>query len=173
VRPDNVANFRTAGLDFTTDWRFDTASSGDFRVQLVGGYLSRLEFVPVPGAEVNNDLGEPYYPKFAGTLDVSWTKGPLTLAYGLNWQGHTDRFTRETLAGDPDHADPKYLQIKEKWDHDIHASYDLGDRVNLYAGVNNVFNQLPDRLSYSSYPISAMGRYFYAGAKMNFGAAGK
>ena len=173
VRPDNVANFKTAGLDFTTDWRIETESTGEFRVQLVGGYLDKLEFVPVPGAEVDNDLEEPYYPKFAGTLDVSWTKGPLTLAYGLNWQGHTDRFTREVLAGDPDHSDPKYFKIKEKWDHDLHASFDLGDHVNLFAGVNNLFNQLPDRLSYSSYPISAMGRYFYLGAQMNFGKGGK
>ena len=100
------------------------------------------------------------------------TKGPLTLAYGINWYSKTDRFTREVLAGDPDYSDPRYFKVKEKWDHEISAAYDINDTVNLYAGVNNLFDQKPE-FGYSSYPISAMGRYFYLGARMNFGGAGR
>ena len=172
VRPDNVASFRTAGLDMTLDWTMSTDSRGDFRVLLVGGYLDRLEFVSTPGAEVDNDLEEQYYPKYSATLDTSWTRGPLKLAYGINWYGKTDRFTRETLAGDPDYSDPRYFKIKQKWDHEISAAYDIGEHVNVYAGINNLFDQKPE-FGYSSYPISAMGRYFYLGAKMNFGAASR
>jgi iron complex outermembrane receptor protein len=172
VRPDNVASFRTAGLDMTLDWTLATASAGDFRVQLVGGYLDRLEFIATPGADVDVDLGEEYFPKLSGTLDLSWNNGPLTLGYGLNWFGRTDRWTRETLAGDPDYTDSRYFKVKQKMEHDLNASYDLNDHVNLYGGVNNVFDQKPE-FGYSSYPVSAMGRYFYAGARMNFGAAGK
>ena len=49
---------RTAGLDVALDYQLDTEKLGGFKVQLVGGYLDRLEFVSVPGAEVDNDLGE-------------------------------------------------------------------------------------------------------------------
>ena len=42
----------------------------------------------------------------------------------------------------------------------------------MYAGINNLFDEKPV-FDYNSYPVSAMGRYFYAGARMNFGAAGK
>jgi outer membrane receptor protein involved in Fe transport len=171
VRPDNVASFHTAGLDMSFDYRRSTGI-GDFTVQLVGGYLDRIEFVSTPGAEVDNDLREQYFPKFSSTLDVSWARGPLTLAYGLNWSSKTDRFTRETLRGDPDYADSRYLLVKEKWDHDIHGSYDITDQLNVFAGVNNLLDQKP-AFGYSSYPISAMGRYFYAGAKMNLGGAGR
>ena len=45
VQPDNVASFRTAGLDVALDYRIGTDSSGDFAVQLVAGYLDRLEFI--------------------------------------------------------------------------------------------------------------------------------
>ncbi len=45
VRPDNVASFHTAGLDVAIDYRIETDSAGEFRVQLVGGYLDKLEFV--------------------------------------------------------------------------------------------------------------------------------
>ncbi|MBC8024806.1 MAG: TonB-dependent receptor [Steroidobacteraceae bacterium] len=178
VRPDNVASFRTSGLDMTFDYQRNT-SIGDFSVQLVGGYLDRIEFVATPGAEVDNDLGEApmgslgvFFPKFASTLDVSWIRGPLTLAYGLSWASKTDRFTRETLRGDPDYADSRFFRVKEKWDHDIHGSYDITDRVNVFAGINNLLDQKP-AFGYSSYPISAMGRYFYAGAKMNLGGSAR
>ena len=49
-------------------------------------------------------------------------------------------------------------------------AYDITDAVNLYAGVNNLFDEKPE-FGYSSYPISAMGRYFYLGARVDFGAA--
>lgn len=172
VNPDNVASFRTAGLDMTFNWSGSFGQGNDVNVQLVGGYLDRLEFIPVPGAEIDNDLEEEYYPKFSATLDVSWTHGPLTLAYGVNWFSKTDRFTRETLAGDPDYSDPRYFHVKEKWDHEISGSYDINESINVYAGVNNLLDQKP-AFGYSSYPISAMGRYFYAGARMNFGGAGR
>jgi len=175
VKPANVASFSTAGLDMTLDWSLPSVAGGGLRLQLVGGYLNRLEFIPVPGAEVDNDLEEQYFPKYSATLNASWTKGPLTLAYGVDWFGKTDRFTREVLAGDPDYSDPRYFRIKQKWDHHVNVSWDIGDDVNVYAGVNNLFDEKPafGYGSNSSYPVSAMGRFFYAGAKMNFGGASR
>jgi iron complex outermembrane receptor protein len=175
VRPANVASFKTAGLDVTLDWSLPTDATGDFRFQLVGGYLNKLDFVSVPGAEVDHDLEEQYYPKYSATFDANWTKGPLTLTYGLDWYGKTDRFTHEVLAGDPDYSDPRYFKVKEKWDHRVNVAWDVTENVNVYAGINNLFDQKP-AFGYgdnSSYPISAMGRFFYAGARMNFGAGGK
>jgi outer membrane receptor protein involved in Fe transport len=172
VRPDNVASFRTAGLDVAVNWALPTEAHGNFHLQLVGGYLDRLEFISSPGAEVDNDLNEEYFPRLSGTLDVSWESGPWTLAYGINWYSKTDRWTRETLAGDPDYTDPRYFRIKAKMEHDINAAYDINENVNVYAGINNLFDQKPE-FDYNSYPVSAMGRYFYLGARMNFGAAGK
>jgi outer membrane receptor protein involved in Fe transport len=172
VKPDNVAAFRTAGLDVNFDYRLTTARHGDFRFQLVGGYLHRLEFVSSPGADVNSDLGEQYNPKFAATFDANWTHGPLTLAYGINWFGETDRFASEILAGDPDYTDPRYFKVREKWEHEISGAYDINDSINIYAGINNVLDAKP-AFEYSSYPVSAMGRYYYLGARMNFGGASR
>jgi outer membrane receptor protein involved in Fe transport len=168
VQPDNVASFRTAGLDVALDYYFDSEGYGDFHLQFVGGYLDRLEFVSTPGATVDSDLGEQYYPEFSATLDATWTRGAFTLAYGINWFSETDRFVSEILAGDPDYTDPKYFKVKEKWEHEINVAYDITDGVNLYAGINNLFDQRPE-FGYSSYPISAMGRYFYAGVTVNVG----
>ena len=143
VQPDNVASFRTAGLDVALDYRIGTDKSGDFQMQLVGGYLERLEFIATPGADVDSDLEEEYFPKYSATFDASWTRGPLTLGYGFSWYSETDRWTAETLAGDPDYTDSKYFKVKPKWEHDINVSYDITDAVNLYAGVNNLFDESP------------------------------
>lgn len=179
VQPQNVASFHTAGLDVAIDYSIATANAGEFRLQLVGGYLDRLDFVNSPGAEVDSDLGEApqnssneYFPEYSATFDVTWIRGPLTIAYGINWFSATDRFESEVLAGDPDYAEPKYLQVRQKWEHDLNVGWDFNDHVNVYAGVNNLFDAKPT-LGYSSYPVSAMGRYFYAGAKVNFGAPAK
>jgi len=179
ARPENVASFRTAGLDVSMDYIINTGHAGEFRLQLVGGYLDRLEFIDSPGAEVNSDLGEApqdssneFFPKFSATFDATWTRGPLTVAYGINWFSETDRFQSEVLRGDPDYAESRYLKVKQMWEHDLNVAWEFNDHVNVYAGVNNLFDAKPE-FGYSSYPISAMGRYFYAGAKINFGAPGK
>jgi outer membrane receptor protein involved in Fe transport len=76
------------------------------------------------------------------------------------------------LAGDPDYAESKYLKVKPKWEHDLNVGWDFNDRVNVYAGINNLFDEKPE-FGYSSYPVSALGRYYYVGAKFNFGAPAK
>lgn len=168
VMPANVAQFRTAGLDVSLAYRLRTDSLGTFNLSLVGNYLDRLEFIASPGAAVNSDRGEMFAPKFSATLDIGWESGPWGINYGLNWFSKTDRFTAEQLAGDPDYADPQYLQFPAKWEHDVQVSYDFDERFNLYAGVLNVFDAKPT-FDFNYYPVSAMGRYFYLGATVALG----
>ena len=52
--------------------------------------------------------------------------------------------------------------------HSIEGSYRFDDQLTLRAGINNLFDEKPE-FEYASYPVSAMGRYFYLGARMNFG----
>ncbi|WP_447750430.1 TonB-dependent receptor plug domain-containing protein [Sphingopyxis fribergensis] len=168
VKPDNVAGFRTAGLDVSLAYRFRTDNLGTFNVSLVGNYLDRLEFIASPGATLDSDRGEQYIPKYSASFDLNWQKGPVTVAYGISWFAKTDRFTSEDLAGDPDYSDPRFFKVKEKWEHDLQVGVDVDDRFNLYAGVNNLFDAKP-AFGYSSYPVSAMGRYYYAGVKVELG----
>lgn len=170
VKPDNVAGFRTAGLDLTLAYRLRTDNLGTFNISLVGNYLDRLEFVASPGATLDPDRGEQYIPKYSASFDLGWQKGPVTVAYGITWFSKTDRFVAEDLAGDPDYSDPRFFKVKEKWEHDLQVGIDVGDRFNVYAGVNNLFDEKP-AFGYASYPVSAMGRYFYTGVKVVLGAA--
>jgi len=168
VMPANVAQFRTAGLDVTLGYRLPTESLGTFNLSLVGNYLDRLEFISSPGAEINSDRGEIYAPKYSATFDLTWKKDPVSINYGINWFSATDRFAAEILAGDPDYVDPRYLKIKAKWEHDVQISYDIGGVAQIYAGMQNIFDQKP-AFDQRSYPVSGMGRFVYAGVSMSLG----
>lgn len=165
VQPQNVANFRTSGADFKLNYAFDTAKAGSFGVTLVGGYLNKLEFIPTPGATVDVDREESYYPKWNATADVTWKLDKLTVNYGVSWFSKTRRYTIEELAANPDISDPKYFRYKEKWQHDIYVAYDVDERFRFFVGANNLFDQEPSIAS-TNYPISFVGRYMYAGAKV-------
>lgn len=166
ARPQNVASFDTSGLDVTLSYRFEPRNLGRFNLRLVGGYLHKLRFIPAAGAEPDLDRGERYAPKYSGTADLTWTSGPLLLNYGLSWADKTRRFTTEELLGNPDISDPRFLFYKERWEHDIHAAYDVEDRFTLYGGVNNLTDEKPSVSSGGSYPVSPVGRFFYIGARM-------
>ena len=166
TQPANVAAFRTAGLDVTLAYRFRPAEGrlGTFNLRVTGNYLHKLQFVPTVGAEVDNNLEESLYraAKYSANGDLTWTKGPLTLNYGVNWFSKTLRFTREETKADPDITDPKYVYIKPSWEHEIQAAYSVNNRFTAYAGVNNLWNTKPD-VGAIDYPVSAVGRFFYVG----------
>ncbi len=171
VEPQNVANFRAAGLDTTVNYRLETQRHGSFAAKLVGGFVNRIEFVSTPGAEPLSYLSQYYvpkhYPKYSGVLDLTWVLQPVTISYGINWSSKVNRYTNPTIAGDPDSAARQYLKAKQGWEHNIQVEYEFSERLSLWAGVNNLFDEKPE-FGYRSYPVSAMGRFFYAGAKANF-----
>jgi hypothetical protein len=60
-----------------------------------------------------------------------------------------------------------HFRFKELWQHDVqHHQLDATEDFALYAGVNNLAGQRPDIGFETNVPISPLGRYIYAGAKM-------
>lgn len=165
VTPANVAAFRTTGADVKVNYQFETERLGTFNLRLSGGYLDSLTFVPTIGADVDSDREETFAPKYSATGDLTWTSGALTVNYGINWFGKTRRYTTEQIEANPDISDSKYFWYKEKWEHELQVSFNVEDRFTFYAGANNLFDQRPD-FAASNYPISALGRYIYAGARI-------
>lgn len=169
VAPQNVAAFRTRGVDVTANYRIDAAAAGTFNLRLVGNYLNRLDFVPTPGADREDELRSAAYPapKYSGTFDLTWIKGPVTLNYGLNYFSALRRFTPDQLRANPDLSDPELFSYREKWEHDIQASFAIDGGHSVYLGVNNLTGRQGD-VGSTSTPYSFIGRYFYAGARVRF-----
>ena len=109
-----------------------------------------------------------YRPDYSGNLDLTWTHGPLTVNYGLAWQGKIERYTQIQQAAHPNY-DPRYIMYKERWEHEIQVSFEIESRFTLYGGVNNFTDQQPDIAAGFAYPVSAVGRFVYAGVKVRLG----
>lgn len=165
VGPQNVAAFETAGLDVSINYAFDAGKIGRFNVRLQGNYLDKLTFVPTPGADVENSKFTDFVPEYSGNFDLTWTNGPVTLNYGLTYFSKTRRYTEDQLRANPDIADPQYFWYREKWEHDLQASFAVNDRFGFYFGVNNLTDEKGD-VARIAYPYSEIGRYFYAGARI-------
>lgn len=165
IIPQNVSRYSTAGLDVQLGYRLDAGSAGRFEVRVVANYLDELQSVNLPGDDPVEARGTANAPKYQANMDLTWKKGPMQLSYGLSWFDKTLRYDRDTIAANPDIVAPEYLRVKERWVSDIQASVEAGERFEFYAGVNNLFGQRP-AIGLASYPVSAVGRFFYAGARV-------
>lgn len=167
VVPANVAEYRTAGLDLNMLYQVKLSDKlGSLKFRIVGNYLDKLNFVPMIGADSENELDSSVYPapRYSGTFDMMWSKGPLSINYGINWADNTRRVTREQEKANPDYLPAQYFWYSEKWEHELNVTLDVSDKFTLYTGVNNLFDRKPD-VGAVAYPISAVGRYFYLGVK--------
>jgi outer membrane receptor protein involved in Fe transport len=171
LQPENVAAFRTAGLDVDVSYRLDPrrfgmrSDIGIFNLRLIGNYLHRLNIVSTPGADIDNERGEAFAPKYQATFDVTWVKGPLTVNYGFNYFSKTKRYEIEELAGDPDLASRENINYDARRTHDLQIGWDVQDKFRFYVGANNLTNQKPDLSTF--YPVNPIGRFLYAGVRIN------
>ncbi|MGU3316798.1 TonB-dependent receptor plug domain-containing protein [Sphingomonas sp. M6A6_1c] len=171
ITPQNVSAFRTSGAELNVAYRFRTSGAGTFDVRLVGGYLNTLEQVATPGAEVENNVDQIFRPRWNATLSPTWSDGPLTLSYNLRWQNGVRRFSRFESDGNANLVDPRYFRYKALWQHDVQAQIEVARDFAFYGGVNNLTDQKPDIGFQTNVPISPVGRYLYAGAKVRFGGS--
>ena len=168
VGPLNVANFHTAGLDINMNYLVRTEQIGTFDIRLVAGYLRTLDLVGIPGALPEDQVDQPYKPKWTANFSPTWTFSAVTLNYNLRWNDAVRAFSRATTDASPNIAAPQYLRLASLWQHDAQIKYDIQKRYELYVGVNNLTDQKPDPASYfTNLPISPLGRYYYAGARFN------
>jgi len=168
----NVASFKTEGYDFTVDYLIDpgawgaSGNWGIFNFRVIGNKLKKLEFVNLPGAPADRDLGEEDAPEWQVKFNLIWQRGPLLLDYGFDYFDETQRYTKETRQNNPDIADPKYWDYDEKMVHNIYAAYDFSEKFTLSGGIDNFTNEKPD-IGETFYPVSAVGRFYFLGFEVN------
>lgn len=163
VSPQNVANFKTSGLDLNLTYNLNAGNVGTFVFRLIGSYLNKLTYVGTPGAEATDDLGQAYSPRWQAFGSVNYIKGAFTLAYNVSWFDKTMRFAKDRYQS-ASYVAPEYAWYKERWVHNVQASFAMSKTFEFYGGVTNVFDQKPD-LGSILYPTEYIGRSFYAGAR--------
>lgn len=173
-QPVNVARFITKGYDLNLRYRLDPRDLGvqrdigRFDLRLVGNKLQSLSFINLPGAPPDSDKGEGpdngagEAPEWQAQFDLRWYHTALTLGYSFNYFDQTQRFTTETITGNPDIVDPRFYEYKSRFVQDLYAKYSFRGGIGVFAGVDNIADVQPD-VGEVFYPVSAVGRFFYAG----------
>lgn len=169
----NVGSYETSGVDFSARYLIDPAdfgverNVGTFTVSLAGSHLETLTLQDLPDAEPDEQAGDAGYPEWQATVDVTWNLDRWTVNYGANWYDETRRYDRNITDADPDYVAEEFLMLDQRWTHDLQVRYGFTDQIQLYAGVNNLGNQLPD-LGSQQTPVNALGRSYYAGISAEF-----
>lgn len=166
LRPQNVAAFSTKGVDFSVRYRQPTDNLGTFNFSVIGNHLIELKTQGTPGADIVEEAGVLGAPEWQVNFDFNWTLDNFNLNYGINYWDETLRFARADIEADPDIVAPEYLKIDAKFVHDMQLRWTTDDDMSFYVGVNNIFDQEPD-VGLTFYPVSALGRFFYAGVRIS------
>ncbi|USI78944.1 MULTISPECIES: TonB-dependent receptor domain-containing protein [unclassified Sphingopyxis] len=128
-------------------------------------------------------------PDWVGTFDATYRFNNVTLRYGLDWiDGDRDRtykfFAYDELTGvsDPDlvqaYRDSYYLEAPNYFLHSASVQFNIAEKYEITAGVQNLFDKKPPRISaigyttignaplYSGYDYR--GRTFFVNASAKF-----
>lgn len=161
----NLAAFELEGIDFGVDYGFELSSLGlddwgglDFSLQ--GTHMLRFdEFQdPLDASIYESRMGEFSFPEWILNARASWTIGDLRLSWAGRWEESQllPGISNQQIDANPLFVDPS--QTGDSWVHDINFNYTFSDKVSLYGGLNNAFDEAP-YLGTLSRPAGPRGRY--------------
>lgn len=163
----NINRQRNRGVDVTARVNQDLGNLG--KLALLGQMTWQIEdkFELFQGFEAD-DNGESGEPIWVGDFKATYAKGPWSLFYGLNVTGGTsdEQDLRDSNAGgdicinSPIRGGlvcPVY-RLKPQFYHAVSLTRDFGKRFSVTAGVSNLFDNTPPRISGSFSPISGVGQ---------------
>jgi iron complex outermembrane recepter protein len=191
VGQTNIGALQTSGLDFNATYGWDAGfgMEGASRFQLSTLWTWTKTFTLTPVADLpqknrcvgayGSTCGEPI-PEWKGVTRLTWTTGPVGVSLRHRYVASvtTDRWVLPESAGqNPNPAalltytNPRFPAYHYL---DLSGTFALGDKVDLYAGVNNITDQDPPIVAgFGGYGNTFPSTYDYAGMTFFFGVNAK
>ncbi|MBJ7408915.1 MAG: TonB-dependent receptor [Phenylobacterium sp.] len=174
----NVAKVKVEGYDYSIAYGFRTEDLfgqdyGDIAMRLDATWMYQFQLQGLPGqafTQLANTINNAT-PEWRATGSVRWTKDKLSLTWSTLW---IDSMIANN-AFQPSQLDPYYTG--DYYRHDMRVSYKYSDELSLRAGIINVFDRYPPKISdnqiFTGTGVGASqydnrGRFFFVGANMNF-----
>lgn len=177
----NIASLEVDGIDVQVDYAFGApglvGDDGQVTMQAVLGWQFKDEQTPFEGQApidcagffdgICSGQGTPINPGFRGILNVGYASGPLSTRVQTRYINGLDIFPGRTAA--VTEVDPEvYI--------DISASYQIGEGLELFGGIDNLFDNQPPVLGFflagdsNTDPslYDTIGRRFFIGARATF-----
>ncbi len=163
----NFGRIETAGVDLAAAYNFSVAGNR-FNLRATVNWTEKLDryFDPVDTSLVNPGLMELSAPEWSGVGSATWTRGPLS----LTWRGQYIGKQAVAIAVQVEDVQTEFGPAgfaEAMWVHGLSANYEFKPGLAFFGGVNNLTDERP-YIASSAYPVSGVGRYFFAGVRANF-----
>ena len=172
----NYARQKARGIDYDASYQTTFTNGHRFAIRAIATQLLEITNYTNPSDPTfpNRQMSELGDPELQFNVDVNYGIGPLDLSFDARYVGRQTITTYETqhaYNGLPAQNRDAY---PFKWYDSItyynaRAEFAFNDMVSVFGGVDNFTNELPPlgRLGLTSgEPWDAIGRYYYAGVKV-------
>ena len=165
----NFARQETAGIEASMQYRFDVGPL-DFAFNAAGTWVDKLNnfFDPADPTLVDPELGELQRPEWAGRASLTVGYESFNLTWGTTYMDSQGlRAVEIETVGDTgaDTFSTANGLSSDVMIHDISFTWEASDMINIYGGVNNVFNRKPF-VTEQAFPVSPVGTLFFLGATL-------
>lgn len=181
---NNIASLEASGLDLQIDRRFDLpdalalpGNNAELMVKLVGNWAFKMESVPGEGQAPVDCTGHfggscsgrnvSILPDFKAGLSLGWNSGPLTVGLQGRMIGEVTLYPG---------VNSVVKKMSEQYYVDLSSNLRLGEHVELFMGIDNVFDKQPPIFGFPLLGDSntdvvlydALGRRYFAGMRVSF-----
>jgi iron complex outermembrane recepter protein len=174
--PSNSGGLRTSGIDVTLGWKkpVNIGLQGNLGLRLSYTHLLKGYTIPLPGSARDEFAGEFGASKDRGTATLSFDSDDFGFNITQTYIGAASLDDQQT--GVAPGTDRRY-RIKPQTYTDAQIRFNVGKQYELYVGANNIFDNKPPFIADLGGSVGietdagtydALGRRFYAGAKMRF-----
>lgn len=177
----NFARQKADGIDIEVSYRRTFENGHRLNIRGIATYVIRRDnYVdPLNPAIQNRQLSELGDPQWSANLSLSYGMGPVDFRYTMNYIGPMTIGAYEQyfqIPGDanntPTNVDANgFVWYPDVLYHAARISYRVNERFQFYAGVDNIFDTPPPLGVFGTGagdPFDPIGRYFYAGATIDF-----
>lgn len=130
-------------------------------------------------ATVSDLLGVIGNPDWVVNFSLNWDIDRLSIGWRTRWEDSALQFSNAAatdveivdgsvvVSDNVGLADPTQLTTGDGFEHDFNISYDVRDDMQIFGGINNVFDEEPF-LGSLARPVGPRGRYFFLGVSGEF-----
>lgn len=168
----NIASQRNSGLDVTARLEQKLGGLGSITLLADMTWQFKDDTRLLPGSPLSSDNGEAGSPKWVGDFRATWAHpSGFSLFYGVNVIGGTSDLgdLLDDNGGNPCITSTIYgtycpdVTIPTTFYHNISVSQEIADKFTITAGVNNLFDTQPPRVSVlNGGEITMLGPVIYA-----------
>ena len=171
----NVSELKTSGLDFSTRYGWNVPWAGGFWGEKldIALNLTYLDSYELDGIEYKGTAGayniSTSLPEYKGNISLGYDFGPVRVNYSGTYIASMDN-----QGNIPAFEDGGYAGTDSYWYHDVSASYNFNDSVEIFGGVRNLADKEPPVFDNANdgntdpNTFDVVGRYFFVGARLKY-----